>query len=78
MYCLLSLMHPCSVKFLADAPEVQRTLRSELLSVLDDTPDQMSLTYAQLMSDKVPYLEAVVAEVLRCARVAEGSARTSE
>ena len=68
-----------SVKFLADAPQVQRALRTELTSALDDAPEDRPLTYADVASpERVPYLEAVVAEILRCARVGEGTRRESK
>ncbi|KAG8954861.1 hypothetical protein FRC04_010344 [Tulasnella sp. 424] len=64
------------VKFLTDHPEVQRTLHAELCSAFEDLSEDRLLTYADVTSpDKTPYLEAVVAEVLRCARAAEGSRR---
>lgn len=69
-------MHASSLKFLTDAPDVQRALRAELTSVLDDS-DQRPLTYSDVNSDRTPFLEAVVAETLRCGRVAEGTRRQS-
>ncbi|KAG8961915.1 hypothetical protein FRC00_010882 [Tulasnella sp. 408] len=65
-----------TVKFLTDNPNAQRTLYAELRSVFEDLSEDRMLTYADVTSpDKTPYLEAVVAEVLRCARVAEGARR---
>ncbi|KAG8954880.1 hypothetical protein FRC04_010363 [Tulasnella sp. 424] len=64
------------VKFLTDHPEVQRTLHAELCSAFEDLSEDRLLTYADVTSpDKTPYLEAVVAEILRCARIAEGTRR---
>ncbi|KAG8926931.1 hypothetical protein FRC01_008208 [Tulasnella sp. 417] len=64
------------VKFLTENPEAQRTLHAELHAVFGDLSEDRLMTYADVTSlDKTPYLEAVVAEVLRCARVAEGTRR---
>lgn len=58
------------MKYLAKAPHVQRTLRRELLSALDDSPDQRRLTFADVSSpEKTPYLEAVSHEIHRVAKV---------
>jgi hypothetical protein len=64
------------VKHLAQRPEVQRTLRAELMSLLSGANLGVEsnngipvLTYAAITSNQVPYLEAVVAESLRCAQV---------
>jgi cytochrome P450 len=66
------------LKYLTHAPDVQRALHEELLSVLGatgksfymSTPDDLpSLTFAHITSDRAPYLEAVVTECLRCAGV---------
>ncbi|KAG8894578.1 hypothetical protein FRB99_001131 [Tulasnella sp. 403] len=65
------------IKFLSDAPDVQRTLRAELLSRLDDSPDKRPLTFDDMSSEKVPYLEAVVAEMLRHGQVSEATSRTT-
>ncbi|KAG8898786.1 hypothetical protein FRB99_007172 [Tulasnella sp. 403] len=65
-----------SMKFLSDNPEAQYKLRAELLSALDDSPDKRPLTFADVNTpEKTPYLEAVVNEVLRLGRVAEGFRR---
>lgn len=64
------------MKFFAKAPHVQRTLRGELLSALEDAPDKRPITYADVSSaDRTPYLEAVVQEVLRCGRVAQATSK---
>ncbi|KAG8987464.1 hypothetical protein FRB90_003323 [Tulasnella sp. 427] len=65
-----------AVKFLTDNPNAQRKLNAELRNAFDDLSEDRMLTYADVTSpDKTPYLEAVVAEVLRCARIAEGTRR---
>ncbi|KAG8995362.1 hypothetical protein FRB90_000204 [Tulasnella sp. 427] len=65
-----------AVKFLTDNPSAQRRLNAELRNAFDDLSEERMLTYADVTSpDKTPYLEAVVAEVLRCARIAEGTRR---
>ncbi|KAG9048491.1 hypothetical protein FS837_012747 [Tulasnella sp. UAMH 9824] len=54
------------LKFLTDNPHAQRTLYAELCSAFEDLSEDKMLTYADVTStDKTPYLEAVVAEVLR-------------
>ncbi|KIO33748.1 hypothetical protein M407DRAFT_240906 [Tulasnella calospora MUT 4182] len=63
------------MKFLTEAPEVQRALRKELLNV-DDESEGRPLTFDEMMSpEKTPYFEAVVAEILRLSIVAGGSTR---
>jgi cytochrome P450 len=73
-----------SVKYLGSFPQVQRTLRTELLALLSSTgrpidissPDNIpTLTFADVNGDATPYLDAVVAECLRCAGVAPFSSR---
>ncbi|KAG8909062.1 hypothetical protein FRC01_007163 [Tulasnella sp. 417] len=64
------------MKFLTDAPEVQRALREELLGIVDDESEGRPLTFDEMASpEKTPYLEAVVAEILRLSIVAGGSTR---
>lgn len=64
------------MKFLTENPHVQQTLHNELLSALEDAPQDRSLTFDDMMSaDKTPYLEAVVAEILRCGAVAPASSK---
>ncbi|KAG8912667.1 hypothetical protein FRC01_004962 [Tulasnella sp. 417] len=64
------------MKFLTDAPEVQRALREELLGIADDESEGRPLTFDEMASpEKTPYLEAVVAEILRLSIVAGGSTR---
>jgi len=59
-----------AVKYLARAPEVQRKLRRELVEQLPN-PGERTITYKELSDSKLlPYLTAVVYEVLRVARVA--------
>ncbi|KAK4159210.1 cytochrome P450 [Cladorrhinum sp. PSN259] len=54
------------VKFLADHPEVQEKLRSALRAALPDVAAAKRLpTYPELASLHVPYLDAVVEEILR-------------
>lgn len=58
-----------AVKLLASAPEVQKRLRYELMMFLP-TPEERSPTYSDLIksSSDLSYLDAVVHELLRCAR----------
>ncbi|KAH9808899.1 cytochrome P450 [Melampsora americana] len=58
-----------AVKLLASAPEVQKRLRYELMMFLP-TPEERSPTYSDLTksSSDLSYLDAVVHELLRCAR----------
>ncbi|KAG8904273.1 hypothetical protein FRB99_001976 [Tulasnella sp. 403] len=65
------------IKYLTDAPEVQRELRAELLSGLDNCPDKRPLTFDDVLTERVPYLEAVVYEILRHAQVTELTCRTT-
>lgn len=60
---------------MTDSPEAQRALRAELLTIVGDG---RPLTYTDVMSDELPYLEAVTNEVLRCAHIAEGMRRTGK
>ncbi|KAG8978705.1 hypothetical protein FRC05_009978 [Tulasnella sp. 425] len=61
------------MKFLTEAPDVQRTLHEELLATIGDEAEGRPLTFDKMMSpEKMPYLEAVVAEILRFALVAPG------
>ncbi|KAG8959814.1 hypothetical protein FRC03_007444 [Tulasnella sp. 419] len=57
------------LKLLTNHPEVQKKLRTELLSNLNE-PENRNITYEDVgTGEKTPYLEAVVHEVLRCADV---------
>jgi len=62
------------VKYLADAPDVQRRLRAEL-KALEHYPESRDLTYQDVCTNKTPYLEAVVSEILRCAPPTPGDTR---
>ncbi|KAG8965600.1 hypothetical protein FRC05_003194 [Tulasnella sp. 425] len=74
-YIFVEYVH-LSMKFLTENPHVQQTLHNELLSALEDAPQDRSLTFDDMMSaDKTPYLEAVVAEILRCGAVAPASSK---
>jgi len=54
------------VKFLADHPVVQRRLRADLLAALPDAAAaRRAPTYPELAKAHIPYLDAVVEEVLR-------------
>ncbi|KAG0142399.1 hypothetical protein CROQUDRAFT_673552 [Cronartium quercuum f. sp. fusiforme G11] len=69
-----------AVKLLASAPKVQKKLRLELISVLPG-PQERSPTYADLTraSSELAYLDAVVHELLRCARtLADVSRETTQ
>lgn len=63
------------VKFLAAYQEVQRRLREELRAAFPDTssPSAHDIIHANL-----PYLEAFIAEVLRCSMIAGGVARKAK
>ena len=62
------------LKFMTNNPDVQRKLRSHLLELIPELQDR-DMTYEDVDAGKVPYLEAVVQECLRVARVASGFAR---
>jgi cytochrome P450 len=64
-----------SVKILCKHPDVQRKLRTELLTNLPSIAARPP-TYAEI-SDEVnlPYLSAVIYEILRCSRTASAVAR---
>jgi cytochrome P450 len=63
-----------SIKLLADNPRVQKKLRAVLLNTFGEagggmnTPDQTTAT-------RIPYLDAVVEEVIRCAQTASSATR---
>ncbi|KAG8954873.1 hypothetical protein FRC04_010356 [Tulasnella sp. 424] len=64
------------VKFLTENPEVQKILHAELLEALADSPESRPVTFDEMMApEKTPYLEAVVSEILRCAKVAAASSK---
>jgi len=65
------------IKWLSNYPEVQKKLREELLSNLED-PCNRFLKYEDVMSEKTPYLDAVIAEIQRCSGVAGGTTRQGE
>ncbi|KAG8910235.1 hypothetical protein FRC01_006448 [Tulasnella sp. 417] len=63
-------------KFLTENPEVQHKLHAELTSVLEDSPESRPLRFDEMMSpERTPYLEAVVSEILRFAKVAVASSK---
>ena len=55
-------------------PDIQRKLRAHLIEKIPELQDR-DMTYDDVDVDRVPYLEAVVQECLRLARVASGFAR---
>ena len=61
-------------KYMTNHPDVQRKLRSHLLERIPEVHDR-DLTIADIDPGVVPYLEAVVQESLRLARVGSGFAR---
>ncbi|KAG8910750.1 hypothetical protein FRC01_006150 [Tulasnella sp. 417] len=64
------------VKFLTESPSVQKTLHDELVNALSDSPESRPVTFDEMMSpEKTPYLEAVISEILRCAKVAAASSK---
>ncbi|KAI9691122.1 MAG: hypothetical protein M1822_008742 [Bathelium mastoideum] len=67
------------VKYLSDKPQVQRDLRSALTSGLNITrPDPSSTvlpTPASILETPIPYLDAVIEEMLRMGAVASGISR---
>lgn len=66
------------VKMLADHPEVQRRLRRDLRAVLPEaTAERRAPTYQELVKAHVPYLDAVVDEVLRHANTIAFVVRTA-
>lgn len=68
------------MKFLTDSPHIQKALHSELVAAIGDPSiERRPLTFADVSSpEKTPYLEAIVIELLRCARVAEGTSKQSK
>ncbi|KAG9018268.1 hypothetical protein FRB90_011668 [Tulasnella sp. 427] len=72
-----SLSMQWCVKFLTDSPHIQKALHNELVTAIGDPAiERRPLTFADVSSpDRTPYLEAVVIELLRCARVAEGTSK---
>ncbi|KAG9018278.1 hypothetical protein FRB90_011678 [Tulasnella sp. 427] len=88
-YILITLPDGCSgghdttaaalqwgVKFLTENPAIQKTLHDELTRGLGDSPEGRPLTFDEMMSpERTPYLEAVVSEILRCAKVAVASSK---
>lgn len=66
------------MKFLTENPEVQKMLHAELMGALVDSPESRPVTFDDMMfPEKTPYLEAVVSEILRCAKVAAASSKQS-
>ncbi|KAG9027723.1 hypothetical protein FS837_004185, partial [Tulasnella sp. UAMH 9824] len=64
------------MKFLTENPEVQKVLHAELMGALVDSPESRPVTFDDMMfPEKTPYLEAVVSEILRCAKVAAASSK---
>ncbi|KAG8985153.1 hypothetical protein FRB90_004904 [Tulasnella sp. 427] len=65
-----------AVKLLTDHPDVQRKLNAELRGALEDLSEDRILTYADVNSpEKMPYLEATIAEILRRGPIAEATRR---
>lgn len=65
------------LKFVTNHPHVQHKLRQHLLKRMPELQDR-DMTYDDLTGDKLPYLEAVVHEVLRMARIAPALAREGQ
>ncbi|KIO33746.1 hypothetical protein M407DRAFT_17357 [Tulasnella calospora MUT 4182] len=64
------------MKFLTENPRVQEVLHAELVNALADSPESRPVTFDEMMSpETTPYLEAVVSEILRCAKVAAASSK---
>jgi hypothetical protein len=58
-------------------PEIQQRLHNEMCDIFDSNKDDVSKCLAELNSpDKVPILEAVMAETLRCAQVTSATVRS--
>ncbi|KAF8694124.1 cytochrome P450, partial [Rhizoctonia solani] len=65
------------VKYMPKDPEIQRQLHNEMRTVFDANKDDPSKYLADLNDpDKVPILEAVMAETLRCAQVTSATVRS--
>jgi cytochrome P450 len=64
-------------KFMTNHPEVQHKLRAHLLERIPELQDR-EMTYDDVAGDNLPYLEAVVHDCLRMARVAPALAREGE
>jgi cytochrome P450 len=65
------------LKYMTNHPNVQRKLRAHLMDKVPELQDR-DMVYEDVDPVKVPYLEAVVQETLRAARVASGFAREGE
>lgn len=66
------------VKYLADHPDVQDRLRTELRAAMPQAVREKRMpTYTELVKAQVPYLDAVVEEILRHANVVAFVARTA-
>ncbi|CEL60622.1 hypothetical protein RSOLAG1IB_03860 [Rhizoctonia solani AG-1 IB] len=65
------------VKYMPQDPEIQQRLHNEMCDIFDSNKDDVSKCLAELNSpDKVPILEAVMAETLRCAQVTSATVRS--
>lgn len=62
------------LKYMTNNPDIQRKLRGHLLDALPELADRAP-TFEDLNATTVPYLEAVVHEVLRLSRTAGGYSR---
>ncbi|KAF8750715.1 Cytochrome P450 [Rhizoctonia solani] len=67
------------VKYMPKDAEIQRQLHNEMRTVFDANKEDTSKYLADLNDpDKVPILEAVMAETLRCAQVTSATVRSRE
>ncbi|KAK7977179.1 hypothetical protein PG988_004669 [Apiospora saccharicola] len=65
-----------SIKFLADHPRVQHKLRAVLARRFEpDDGSEAIPTPDQITGSRIPYLDAVVEEVIRCAQTASSATR---
>jgi len=65
------------LKYLTNYPEVQRKLRASVLSCVPEIADRPPV-FEEMNPETIPYLEAVVHEVLRISVVAPSFSRESE
>ncbi|KAG8714345.1 hypothetical protein FRC11_008829 [Ceratobasidium sp. 423] len=65
------------VKYMPQDPEIQRRLHNEMRDIFDRNKEDQSQCLAELNNpEKVPILEAVTAETLRCAQVTSATVRS--
>lgn len=66
------------LKYLADDQEVQNRLRRAIITVLADSTASKIPSAAQIVAADIPYLDATIAEILRCGRTTTGAVRVAK